>query len=259
MKKGLLSLLAIPVVALTLASCSTLRSPYQRIRIQSTPTNIERYVETPLVESTSKKKPVEKFRRAPQYKRYMGYGTKCAGYSVLTSRDMFNKDMFYGKAWNLRYKNEVIARVSGNKKLRQLAENGTLEPGMIVAFYNPHSEHNKKRDEKGRKVKYTHTATFAGKRNDGKLIFYHQYVDRMEKISLKDLGKEYDCSAREIIDEKTSKKAKTSKTNNFHTVKKGDTFWNIAERNNVPLEQLKKFNPRVIPTKIYPKQKIRIR
>jgi LysM repeat protein len=255
MKKGLLSLLAIPVLAATFVGCS----PYHKIRIETDPTSIERYIDNSQIQSIKKKKAPEIFRRAPQYKRYMGYGTKCAGYSVLTSRDMFNKNMFYAKAWNLRYKNEIVTQVNGNNRLKQIAEDGTLKPGMIVAFYNPHSEFNNKKDEKGKRVKYTHTAVFAGERNDGKLIFYHQYVDRMEKISLEDLGKEYDCSAREVIDEKNAKIKRISKTNNFHTVRKGDTFWSIARRNNLSQQKLKKYNPRITPSKIYPHQKIRIR
>ncbi|MCD4771464.1 LysM peptidoglycan-binding domain-containing protein [archaeon] len=253
MKNKLLSLLAIPVVAATFLSCS----PYRQIRIQPAPTGIERYVEKPLIQSTNREKPAEEFRRAPQYTRYEGYGANCTGYSVLAAIDAFNKkDMIYAEAWKLGDKNKVIAQVNGNKDLRELADK-TLEPGMIVGFYNPHSDYNEKAKKEG--AGYTHTATFVGKRNDGKLIFYHKYVDRMEKISLDDLGNEYDCSAREIIDGKTSKTKRTSKTNSYHTVKRGDTFWNIGERNNLSQQELKKLNPKIAPTKIYPKQRIRIR
>jgi LysM repeat protein len=249
MKKELLSLLAIPVIAATFASCS---SPHRQIRIATTPTGIEESVESQSTQSADEREPTQKIRRAPQYKIYKGYGTKCAGYSVLAAIDAFNKEMFYAKAWKLRDRNKVVAQVNGNNGLRKLAKNGTLETGMIVGFYNPHSQFNKKNRE------YTHTAVFAGE-EDGKLIFYHQYVDRMEKISLEDLGNEYDCSAREVLGEKTSKTRKISKARNYHTVKKGDTFWNISKRNNISLQQLKKYNPRIAPTKIYPKQKIRIR
>jgi len=212
------------------------------------------------MQSINREQATEKLR-APQYKRYKEKGAWCAGYAVLTSRDKFNKNLFYADwAWNLKYNknNKVVAQVNGNKKLRQLSKKGKLKRGMIVTFHNPYSTYNNRMDKKRKPVTYTHAATYAGT-EDNEPMFYHQYKNRMEKMSLKNLKNSYNLSARDVIDEKTSKKARTSKTNNFHTVKKGDTFWNIAERNNVPLEQLKKFNPRITPTKIYPHQKIRIR
>ena len=228
MKKTLASLLAVPVLVATLSNCSP--------QLSYKP-SLENYVHK------------SKIPPAPQYTKYKNSKLECAGYAVLVSRDMFHKDMIYTAAWDILYHNKLVKKVNAPSELLEDTKKGILKPGMIVALKNPHSIYNFKKDEKGKRVKWTHLATYAGKENN-ELYFYHKYGKTIEKVSLKKLLNYYGVIPKAIFDEPTSKS---------YLVKKGDTAWAISKRFKIPLSKLKKLNPKKNLTKIYPNEIIKIK
>ena len=129
-------------------------------------------------------------------------GTKCAAYAVSVARDHFGKSFKFGDAWNLRYNNshKVVSEVKGRNHFKELVADGTVKPGMIVGIYYPFSSYLNHKDQTGAKVEYTHVAVFAGVNPQGEPVFYHQFKDRTEKITLNKLTTSLGSDIHEVID-----------------------------------------------------------
>jgi hypothetical protein len=87
---------------------------------------------------------------------------QCAKYARHVAKDVFGKTYQPDDAWDLQYKNKVVAQVSRRTTLEKLADRGILRPGMMVGIYNPRSDFNSGRDEKGKPREYTHVIVYLG-------------------------------------------------------------------------------------------------
>lgn len=135
----------------------------------------------------------------PLAPRYNYPDTYCAAYAISVARDYFNKNYLYSDAWNLRYNSGKIQKLLGNEEFERLAEKGLIKKGTIIGTYFSESTHLNDRDEKGEKVQYTHLMVYAGMEEEP--VFYHQFIDTIEKIRLSQL-KENFLTIKEIINEK---------------------------------------------------------
>ncbi len=136
----------------------------------------------------------------PSAPRYNYPDTYCAAYAVGVARDCFKKNYPYSDAWNLRYNSGKIQKLSGNEEFEKLVEKGLIKKGTIVGTYFSRSAHLNDRDEKDEKVQYTHLMVYAGMEK-GEPVFYHQFIDKIEKIKLSQLG-ENSLTIKEIINER---------------------------------------------------------
>ncbi len=135
---------------------------------------------------------------APSYKGYSN--GHCAGYAISVARDYFNKNIYFAPAWDAGYANRITRKISGNEEFKKLALENKISPGVIVGTFYSKSFYLNKRDMKGNKVKYTHLMVYAGIEN-GEPIFYHQFIDKTEKIKLSKLSTKH-LNIQEVIDEK---------------------------------------------------------
>lgn len=92
----------------------------------------------------------------------------CSGYARRAAGKIFNKRYSFSDAWNRKYTDELVARVSGNKGLEEMEKSGFLKPGMIIGVYSPDSEYKDEKDMRGKKAEYTHILLYLGKGNLGR-------------------------------------------------------------------------------------------
>jgi hypothetical protein len=103
----------------------------------------------------------ERRLQVPVYREFLTGGPKCAAYVRLAAQDLFGKHYNRADAWNLRYKNLVVADVK-ERLLKTFSAEGVLRPGMIVGLFNQASRYNHKTDENGDPVRYTHVGLYLG-------------------------------------------------------------------------------------------------
>jgi hypothetical protein len=126
----------------------------------------------------------------------LGY-LNCARYARMVSEKVFSLKYTPANTWNFSYANQPIVKVE-ESNLELLAQNGTLEPGMILGTYNPKSRYANRTDQTGRPVKYTHTVVYLGEGRNGQPIFVHQFGAKIRIDTLSSL-KEQELELREVI------------------------------------------------------------
>lgn len=113
--------------------------------------------------------------------------SSCAGYLRRSGRDLFGKNYSWGDAWKLRGRNKFISEVKDTSDVKRLIINEEMLPGMAIGFYNPHSEHNNKVDDQGKKTNYTHVALYVGVDKNLNPEFIHHEGNFKRKSTLKEL------------------------------------------------------------------------
>lgn len=126
---------------------------------------------------------------------------RCSGYVRRAAEDLFNLNYSLADAWDRRYEDRLVARVSSNDELREMAKRGKLRPGAIVGFYYPRSSHLNEEDMHGNKVTYTHVGLYLGLSPGNEPIFAEQLGRETNVIPLEQLTKR-DLRAMEIIEPK---------------------------------------------------------
>lgn len=166
----------------------------------------------------------------------------CSEYAVKLANEKFGKDFKKGDAWNLRYRNEVIAPIRGRENLDFLIKEKIISPGMLIGIYYPPSDYltskTGKNDERGLTRKYTHIAAFTGKCS-GEPMCAHLYKGYMGNVSLSrlfQLG-----TPMEVLDHKDLEKE--SRNPNTHIIRQGENFHWVAKKHGIPLSKLREFNP----------------
>ena len=171
----------------TIISTSLLASPLSKKCLANPPLIEERY-----------KLEKKDLPEAPTYDYPKEY---CAAYATRVARDKFGKKFIYSNAWDMRYNNKRIMEIKNNSQINKAIKKGVLLPGMIVGIYYPQSKYLRKKDKTGNPVKYTHLAVYVGIDKNGKPTFYHQFKEKIQKITLE--GIESIGTIKEILDEKT--------------------------------------------------------
>lgn len=100
----------------------------------------------------------------------------CSAYVRLAAEKIFNKKFSYPcPTWQRKFKDKLVAMVKNEQELKEFADNGTLNPGMAIAFYNPLNPKNFTLDSQGFMIYPTHLTLFLGKSPYGGLVVAHQY------------------------------------------------------------------------------------
>ena len=193
------TVLGIAIAGTALNSCSarriTPRYPIQKEILQTIPKSpVKKVLEKKITEA-----PIQ--MQIPNAPVYNYPNENCAAYAIRTARDIFHKNFKYSDAWNARYNNRIVTSVKDKTELTDLIEKSVLKPGMIVGVYYPFSNYLNKTDQKGKKVKYTHLAVFAGVNKKNEPVFYHQFRKKETKVTLKKLIGMIG-SIKKILDEK---------------------------------------------------------
>lgn len=149
--------------------------------------------------------PIVNFQRSnksipvgPEYSSKDVPTNMCSRYARVAAKTMFDLEYPSDDAWDLRDAPNVLEIPVKNKKdLENLAENGTLKEGMILAIYNPSSKYNQvaKNDGAG----YTHVALYIGQK-DGKMYFADKFgKETRASMDLDSLLKKGNLEPREIL------------------------------------------------------------
>lgn len=114
----------------------------------------------------------------------------CAAYARMTAKQLYGLKFNPADAWNYPYHNEQVAEIQNSEDLERLEKQGLISEGCIVGIYNPTSPNNKRLDEKGNPVKYTHVAVYLGRNpQTNEMQFAHQYGAKTKVNSLSELTK----------------------------------------------------------------------
>lgn len=130
----------------------------------------------------------------------------CSLYVLLAGKDLFDKEYTWSDSWDRRYNDKLLKAIDKEKpfeEIKNLIEDKTLKPGMVLGVYNPGSGENYKKDSRGKLRKYTHVLLYVGKDKTGDYVFFHNYGRVQEKITLDD-AKKRGFVPREIIDSRDS-------------------------------------------------------
>jgi len=124
--------------------------------------------------------------KAPKYRLK---SENCAGYARRAAQKLFKKEYSYGDDWDMVYRNKIISEVKDSTDIYKLINQKNLKPGMIIGFKNPHSNHKNKKDEKRKKVTYTHVALYIGVNKNFEPEFIHQEEKTIKKSTLRQMYK----------------------------------------------------------------------
>jgi len=132
----------------------------------------------------------------PEYRFWEVPSNMCARYSRLSSEDVFGLKYNYDKevlpkkrgAWNLKYYNKVV-KISdkgfSKEELEKLAEERTLQPGMMILLHNPKSRYRNWKDKTGKKVTVTHSTIYIGDNvSNGNLRVMNQLISSSKPLDL---------------------------------------------------------------------------
>lgn len=141
----------------------------------------------------------------PVYNHIKLKSGNCSGYVRLAAKDIFGEEYQpETAAWDRRHKDMPICKVERNEQLVELAEQGILQPGMIVGVFYPRSTHLNEMGMDGEKVPYTHNMLYLGRNDEGKLVFAEQF-GRIRTRTLEQFA-ENGLEAREIIASRRNRK-----------------------------------------------------
>ena len=125
----------------------------------------------------------------PKYNQWFGVKpTRCSAYARRAAKDIFNLTYSKANAWDRVYTDECVSEVRELHSLDELADEGVLNPGMIVGFYNPSSKFKEETDSRGNGVEFTHVALYLGQKN-GEPLFAHQFGKKTRVDSLDGLAR----------------------------------------------------------------------
>ena len=127
---------------------------------------------------------------------------KCALYTTLEAKKLFGKVYSENDAWCREILDKIIwnfssRNLNNNEVLREIINNETLTPGMIVGVYYPYSTYNPGNEDNlgGSKkcfneevyVRYTHNLLYLGKDSSGEPVFAESFYGEEVGPSLRKL------------------------------------------------------------------------
>lgn len=139
----------------------------------------------------------------PVYDEKSVPANNCSKYARLAAGDVFGLSLPPAHAWDRRYHDLIVADAEEGS-LESLAQQGVLNPGMVVGIYNPRSLFNVKKDMKGKRVKYTHVGLYLGTNYSGDILIAHKYGSRTEVTDLGTLERK-GLKVREVLSAKPAK------------------------------------------------------
>jgi len=131
----------------------------------------------------------QKVLNVPVYDENSVPKNQCSKYARLAAKSLFDLTYSPADAWNRKYCDKVVAKLSEKNSLEELVKDGTLKQGMIVGIYNPKSLYNFGRDQSNNPIEYTHVALYLGTNLKEELVFAHKYEKKTEVVSAKEIKK----------------------------------------------------------------------
>lgn len=119
----------------------------------------------------------------------------CARYARLVAKELFDKEFPEADAWDMRTNSKVVASPTQNSDLEFLADQGILQPGMIIGLLNPETK------QKHPNRPYTHMAVYLGRNS---ILQFAEQVETITRISDLDDFYDYHFKAKEVLDVKKS-------------------------------------------------------
>ena len=117
---------------------------------------------------------------------------ECSGYLRNSAYKLFEKNYSWGHSWNMKYHNKIVSSANDSSDIYNLIIKEIMKPGMAIGFYNPKSRYKNKKDERGKKVQYTHIALYVGVNEKLEPEFVHlEGFNRMKSNLKRMLLKEY--------------------------------------------------------------------
>ena len=137
---------------------------------------------------------------APLYSESQVPANYCSRYVRFAARDLYDIEYPADDAWKLRnHSNMNAIKLNSGDDLRELADNETLKPGMVVGMFYPASKYNGRQDVE--KAGYTHVLLYLGSK-DGELYFADKFGSKIRKSSLSKLQSENGLVPKEILHKK---------------------------------------------------------
>lgn len=93
----------------------------------------------------------------------------------MVAQELFGKEFPPGDAWDRKYLDGSFV-VDGT--LEGLAAKGTLQPGMLVGIYNPHTSRTEQKDREGKPAEFTHIGVYLGLSPNGEALIGEQYASK---------------------------------------------------------------------------------
>jgi len=129
----------------------------------------------------------QKVLNVPVYDENSVPENHCSKYARLAAKSLFDLTYSPADAWNRKYCDKVVAKLSEKNSLEELVKEGTLKQGMIVGIYNPKSLYNFSRDQSGNPIEYTHVALYLGTNLTKELVLVHKYGKKTEVLSAREI------------------------------------------------------------------------